>query len=957
MSKFRKLDRKSKLKILLIAILMIIILIGTCICAVVLDILKTTPNTNLKNLSSSFNQTSSIYDENGKLLEKIESLEYRTIVPYNKVPKDVVNAFISIEDQRFYKHKGVDIRGILGAFRDNLRAGRIVRGGSTITQQLVKNVYLSNVKSINRKVQEAYLALRVENNLTKEEILEAYLNRINLGQGSYGVEAASQTYFSKDVWDLNLAQAALIAGITKSPAEYSPFKRIPKDMYKNQEAIALRDINGEQMYLIRNPKAFERQKIVLKKMLELNKITEKEYKDALEFDIAGSLNPGIKKYHSMSSYSTDYIKSEAARLLADYYKVSQDEAEHKLFTGGYRVYSSLDEKMQKYLEDLYENLPKYYNQISNGSNSPNLLNITLDESDNIIDKNGQIIYFAKNNFFDNEFNLIIDKNNYNLNSKNDLSINKSLFNTSNKKLDLIDLYDINKHNNMQTYNMGFINIPADSFEEKKDYIIIDHNFLKSHKNFYKIDDNDNLLISKDFYSYDPNPVIQPQSSTIVLDNSTGYVKAIVGGLDVHNRNAKILNRAVSSPRAPGSLIKPLSVYLPSLENGKTLGSVVDDSPVFIDGQMYPDNYYKSYYGLTTMRTAIENNSNVAAVKFYEELGQKKSLESLSKLGIINKDLTKDNFVTGIENKSFNDENIDALALGNMQKGITNVDIASAYRTIASGGNYKKISAVIKIEDASGITIIDNKTSEKNNQFDKTDCNLITDALRSNVTRGCAKGASIKGLDTAGEVGINKFNSDLWFTGYTPSYTVSTWFGADSPKIELNSDVSLPINIYKKVATKANNNTELKRFKTDDNIIEKYICQKNGLLGTKLCEESGDGYVEKFKKGTEPVHYCKNHQKALICTKSNRLAGEYCPKEDVEYKIIYDRSDYNPKEHGGIYPDDYEYMPKLYCNIHDEQWYDNQKNNLKNNSKNSNKDKRSSKKSISGKKGKNVKKNP
>ena len=172
MSKFKDLDKKNKIQIVLLILLMIFIFIGTCLSAVVLSVLSETPVTDLNNLSKSFNQTSSIYDENGKLLEKIESLEYRTIVPIEKVPENIKNAFVSIEDQRFYNHKGVDIRGILGALKDNIKAGRIVRGGSTITQQLVKNVYLSNVKSLNRKIQEAYLALRVENTLNKEEILK-----------------------------------------------------------------------------------------------------------------------------------------------------------------------------------------------------------------------------------------------------------------------------------------------------------------------------------------------------------------------------------------------------------------------------------------------------------------------------------------------------------------------------------------------------------------------------------------------------------------------------------------------------------------------------------------------------------------------------------------------------------------------------------------------------------------
>ena len=501
------------------------------------------------------------------------------------------------------------------------------------------------------------------------------------------------------------------------------------------------------------------------------------------------------------------------------------------------------------------------------------MSFSLDDNKNIIDKTGNVIYFYRYNFFDDDFNLNIDKNNYSINSKGDLSINKSLFNTSHKKLDLVDLYEINNNKNLQTYSLGFLNIPSDSFVERKDYIIIDHSYLSKHRNFFTIND-DMLTISKDYYSYDENAVIQPESSAVVLDNNTGYVKAIVGGLDINTKNSKILNRATSSPRAPGSLISPLSVYLPSLENGKTLGSVVDDVPILDNKEIYPYNFYDGFKGLLTMRYSIDYGSSTGAVKFLKKLGFNESIKSLTKLGIVNENPSLDNFVSIKENVNHNDENIDSLALGNMQRGITNIEAASAYRAIANGGNYKKVSSVIKIEDSTGITIIDNKKPDRENIFREENCYLLTDALRTNVTRGTAKGASIYNFDIAGTIGKNKFNSP-------------------------------------------------------DNIIEKYICQKSGNLGTLLCEEANDGYVEKFIKGTEPKNYCKGHKKALICNVSNRLAGEYCPKEDVEYRIIYDRSDYNPKEHNNIYPDDYEFMPKYYCNVHDEEWYNKQKNPAKN----------------------------
>ena len=202
--KLKDLSKKQKLYISLLAILMLIILFVSILISSVLAIIVKTPDTILENLSNSFNQTSSIYSENGKLLEKIDSLEYRTVVPLKKIPKNLQMAFVAIEDHRFFEHNGLDPIGIGASILTNIKTGAFTRGGSTITQQMVRSIYLTNDKNFNRKIQEAYLALRVEENLSKGQILEAYLNRINLGQGAYGVQAASQTYFSKNVWELNL---------------------------------------------------------------------------------------------------------------------------------------------------------------------------------------------------------------------------------------------------------------------------------------------------------------------------------------------------------------------------------------------------------------------------------------------------------------------------------------------------------------------------------------------------------------------------------------------------------------------------------------------------------------------------------------------------------------------------------------------------------------------------------
>ena len=170
--------------------------------------------------------SSQIYDINGNEIANIHATENRMPVKISQIPKDLQNAFIAVEDARFYEHSGIDPRGIMRALWANISGGGVSEGGSTITQQLAKNAYLTPERTIKRKIQEMFLALQLEREYTKQEILEFYLNQIYFGQGAYGVEAAAKTYFGKDVSALTLNECAMLAGIPKSPNYYSPFNNL-----------------------------------------------------------------------------------------------------------------------------------------------------------------------------------------------------------------------------------------------------------------------------------------------------------------------------------------------------------------------------------------------------------------------------------------------------------------------------------------------------------------------------------------------------------------------------------------------------------------------------------------------------------------------------------------------------------------------------------------------------------
>lgn len=929
---FKNLNKGQKIKIGLLILLLIFVLIISLFSALIVSIISKTPATDLNNLSSSFNQSSYIYSKEGNLIEKIESLEYRTLIDIDDIPDNVKNAFVAIEDHRFYKHKGLDPIGIASSIAANIKSRSLLRGGSTITQQLVRSVYLTNQKTLGRKIQEAYLSLRVEDVLDKNEILEAYLNRINLGQGAYGIEAAAQTYFSKDAVDLNIAEAALLAGIPKSPTNYSPFKSVPEEYLKDDfKIIGSREIDGKDLYMVLNDDAFKRQRIVLMRMHELGYIDDKDYEKAKNYDIVSALNPRNFKNHTMSTYSTDYIKKEASRYLADFYKTSLEEGEHKLFTGGYKVYSTIDENIQKDLENKYENFKNFLlNRSSSGGSR--MLNLNFDAGNNII-FGDEILYFHRNNILDENFNLVIPKSSYSISSHGDLKIKSLYFKDLGQKIDIIDAYVIDNNKILNTFEIGGLKIEDGAGELKNNYLIIDGSYLKDYPDFYKIE-NDKLIISNKYFDFNPNPLMQPQSAMIVVNNDTGFVEGIIGGLDVRTKNAKILNRATDSYRQPGSALTPLSVYLPALMEGKTLGDVYDDVPRTYDGMFWPHNYYDSFKGLMTIRLAMENSSNVIAADLLNEIGKDKALDVLKKFEIIKED-GNDYFINQKENKKKNDENLESLALGNMQVGLSLYDLSKMYQTISNEGVYKEETAILKIEDPSGNIIIDNSKKEKK-LFDHKISHLLKDAFISNGTRGNASGTSIGNSETGAYLGQNKTNSDYFINAFNKSHTISLWIGADSPKISLSSDKSSAVELFNRMAK---NLSKDEKFDEDPSyIVTRNISSKSGKLATKMSNYAGASYREKFISGTEPSEQDDLFKKYLICKDSNKLATQFCPSESVLYTVRFERKDkYDAKDHYGIYPDDYMTVPKKHCDFHTREWYnefgeDEEDNSLNNNDK-------------------------
>lgn len=355
-NKSSKKGKKSKIKRVILVLTILIVLIGFigagAVVGIVASIIKDTEPIDASNIYDLLDESSFVLDSEGQVIEKIQTEGYRDIIDYSRMPDHLVNAFIAIEDERFWDHNGLDIKRIFGAAWTNFRTGS-KQGASTINQQLAKTLYLSLDQTYTRKIQDMYYGIQLDRQLSKQQILEAYLNTINLGSGAYGVQAAAQVYFSKDVEELTIAEAALIAGIARNPFRYPPMRTLEKQHVDEEKHVILDD--SHPLYTIVYNDEFQgRQRLVLNNMKRLGMISEEEYNTALNEDIRESLAPNRFTSEQTSSYFGDLVKDEVISALMNKGN-TREEANNMLYSGGLRIYSTLDSRMQKILDEEYEN--------------------------------------------------------------------------------------------------------------------------------------------------------------------------------------------------------------------------------------------------------------------------------------------------------------------------------------------------------------------------------------------------------------------------------------------------------------------------------------------------------------------------------------------------------------------------------------------------------------------------
>lgn len=776
------------LRVVLISLVVIAAVALSGVSGIVNGLMETAPSIDTINVIPDGYATT-ILNSKGKTIQTLVGKEAnRQYATLDTIPKHLQNAFVAIEDERFWVHDGIDLQGIFRATFSGLsNGGEFHQGASTLTQQLLKNQVFNGgeestfAQKLERKVQEQYLAIQLENRLTKEQILEYYLNTINLGQNTLGVQAAAKRYFDKDVSELTISESAVLAGITQNPAGYNPITH-PKRNAKKRTTI-------------------------LSYMKDQGYITSDEYEKAINDKVYArikAVNKETTATQTTTSYFTDALIDQVISDMKNELGYTETQAYNALYRGGLTIYTTQDASIQKVCDKVINN-PSYYPA---GSTYQLSYQLTVTDSEGVA-------------------------HNYNAGTM------ENWF--AKKKKKKIPLYytDKKKANQyIKVYKKAMSKGAGCQVEgEKIDFII------------------------------------QPQVSFVVMDQTSGQVKAICGGRG-EKTASRTLNRASTSLRQPGSTYKILSTYLPALDtSGMTLATQQKDEPYYYPGtKRLVKNWYRGYRGTVTIRKAIADSMNVIAVKTLEQVTPKVAYDYLLNLGFTS--LVES--YTDASGKIYSDISL-PMALGGLTKGVSNLELTTAFASVANGGVYNKATFYTKIVDHDGNVLLDktpvvtktqNKkgeditvvtTSSSKQVMKDSTAFLLTSAMQDVVNSGTGTAVKLRGINVpvAGKTGTSTGNKDLWFVGYTPYLTAGIWGGYDASEKQGNTTYHKAIwkAIMEKLSKK--HKDEKAKFTMPSSVVSVRICT---VCGKPLAENhySSRSKKEYFAKGTVPEETCSIH---------------------------------------------------------------------------------------------------
>jgi len=823
---------------------------------------------------------SQVFDRNGKKVGEFFR-ERRVLVPFKDIPEHVIKAFLAAEDDSFYEHKGINLQALVRASIANMRAGKSVQGGSTITQQVAKKLLLTDERTFSRKIKDILLAIKIEESLSKQDILYLYLNQIYFGQSAHGIEMAAQTYFRKSTQDLTIPEAAMLAGLPKAPSDYSPVK---------------------------NPsRAKERQIYVLKRLADIEYITKTQADEFIQQPIKVYLK---EEYESTAPFYLETIRQLLVQQLGEDVvlnqgiKITAALDLNKQIAANESVVAGLKEldKRQgfrgplKVLEnesEFSDYLNKYKKKIISESNPERTIlpDGTFAEVDTI--KKGKII--AKKN--QNQTDLL----------PGFLEVSKTYEAIVTQVNDTDGLVEVTLPD-----CKAYINFESMTWARKVDFEVRpEGNGIRKPSQALKVGDVVLVKILKNKFEWAKTRVKPPkidtskhilveldqeplvEGSLFSLDQDTEDVLALVGG---YNFARNEYNRALQAARQTGSSFKAL-VYAAALEKGYNPSTKIIDAPIMYkqadpsgdEGQgdekiWKPSNHGREYNGEITMRNALVKSLNIPSVKIMEDIGVEFATDFAQRLGIFSK-LNPDY----------------TLVLGS--SSVTLYEMTKAFSTLGRLGKRIRPIIVKKVTDIHGKVLLENlsldlkfqkemapieeqfeadrkvymtsvkehELAEQNSQasdnpgkspffFENIDqlirpetAYVITHMLKGTVEdpNGTGGRAAQLGREVAGKTGTTNGYVDAWFIAYTAQIATGVWVGFDKERTlgkgEVGGRAALPI--WLSYMKEAHEGLPLLSFAVPSGVKLVKVDHDSGKLANSTTKKE---VVQAYIEGTEPT---------------------------------------------------------------------------------------------------------
>ncbi len=682
--------------------------------------------------------TTRVYSSEGVIISEFAT-EKRSYIAIDSIPDVVKYAFLSAEDKGFYEHSGFSYRSIAKAMYDNFRAvftgsNQGLRGASTITQQVVKNLLLSRDKTIKRKLREAVLTRRLEKEFTKDQILEMYLNEIYLGNRAYGVSSASLEYFNKSVTDLKIEEAALLASLPKAPSYYNPDR--------NYDA------------------AFERRNWVIERMAIDGKITQEDA------DLAKQESIKISSRTNVVSDISRYVAEDVRRDLVEYF------GSHSVYKRGYFVKTTIDTRLQRHAYNaLRKGIVRYENKYGWRGAIDNVFEGT-DKSPEDIEslvnsKERAWLNFLKQSSKAGAYRFKLD----------DWRI--SLVLDVKPQSVVLGLYT----GETVTMNLDG-NKWAYPYEKKKNRTSLT---LSNFKDILKEGDvvaveiQINKSGSKSVYL---RQIPEVNGAMVAIDINTGKILAMQGGFSY---KLSSFNRAKQAKRQPGSTFKPF-VYLPALESGISPLENFLDAPMVIrnedgSGDWRPTNYKDNYQGFVTLRDGLERSRNNVTLRIANRIGLNKINKTALDFGIYDKKPSDLTVVLGAyETDLISMTNAFAMIANGGKKLEPFVirEIRDSKGNVLSKYDNKECSNCsgqegLEFQEPPQIDLYEVYLSDEQSLYQ------LSSMLRGVITNGSGRRAYLGQSFVAGKTGTSNDSKDTWFIGYSSDIAVGVYIGYDTPK--------------------------------------------------------------------------------------------------------------------------------------------------------------------------------